>query len=104
MIIYNTTFHIQKEIVAECLEYLKNTYIPNAIEGKLLSEPCLRRILHSEDEEGENYSVQFNTKDMNTLNKWIQSEGAALQQELVKRYKEKIVGFSTLLEDIDLSE
>ena len=102
MIIYNTTFHIHKEIVAECLEFLKNTYIPKATASGLLFEPCLRRILHSEDEEGENYSVQFNTKDMQALNEWIRLVGAALQQELVKRYQDKIVGFSTLLEDIEL--
>lgn len=102
MIIYNTTFHIQKETLVECLEYLKSTYIPKALESGHLTEPALRKILHSEDEEGENYSVQFNTKDMNTLNDWIRKVGAALQQDLVKRYPNQIVGFSTLLEDITL--
>ena len=35
---------------------------------------------------------------------WLQQEGRALQQELVDRYQEKIVGFSTLLEEIALNE
>ena len=50
MIIYNTTFHIHKDIVDE----------------------------------------------------WVRKEGGALQQDLIGRYKEKIAGFSTLLEDIEL--
>ena len=104
MIIYNTTFHIHKEIVAECLEYLKNSYIPKAVVSGHLSEPCLRRIMNSENDEGESFSVQFNTKDISTLNDWIRKYGAALQQDLVKHYKEKIVGFSTLLEDIELTK
>lgn len=79
MIIYNTTFHIHKDIVDECLEYLKNSYIPKASESGILYSPYLRRILDSRNE-----------------------EGGALQQDLIGRYKEKIAGFSTLLEDIEL--
>ena len=87
MIIYNTTFHIHKDIVDECLEYLKNSY---------------RRILDSRNEEGESFSVQFHTRDIDSLNEWVRKEGGALQQDLIGRYKEKIAGFSTLLEDIEL--
>ena len=36
------------------------------------------------------------------LNEWVRKEGGALQQDLIGRYKEKIAGFSTLLEDIEL--
>lgn len=104
MIVYNTTFHIHKEILAECLAFLKSHYIPQAAASGLLHDPYLRRILNSENEEGESYSVQFHTKDMASLNQWLRQEGGALQQELVGRYKEKIVGFSTLLEEIALNE
>lgn len=45
MIVYNTTFHIHKDIVDECLEYLKNSYIPKASESGILYSPYLRRIL-----------------------------------------------------------
>lgn len=104
MIVYNTTFHIHKDIVEECLEYLKNSYIPKASASGILHSPCLRRILDSRNEEGESFSVQFHTSDVASLNDWARREGAALQQELVRRYKEKVVGFSTLLEDIELPE
>ena len=48
--------------------------------------------------------MQFHTQDTTSLNQWLQQEGRALQQELVDRYQEKIVGFSTLLEEIALNE
>ena len=102
MIIYNTTFHIHKDIVDECLEYLKNSYIPKASESGILYSPYLRRILDSRNEEGESFSVQFHTRDIDSLNEWVRKEGGALQQDLIGRYKEKIAGFSTLLEDIEL--
>ena len=104
MIVYNTTFHIHKDIVDECLEYLKNSYIPKASESGILYSPYLRRILDSRNEEGESFSVQFHTRDIDSLNEWVRKEGGALQQDLIGRYKEKIAGFSTLLEDIDLND
>ena len=102
MIVYNTTFHIHKDIVDECLEYLKNSYIPKASESGILYSPYLRRVLDSRNEEGESFSVQFYTRDIDSLNEWVRKEGGALQQDLIGRYKEKIAGFSTLLEDIEL--
>lgn len=102
MIVYNTTFHIHKDIQDECLDYLINTYIPRSMDSGFLLQPRMMRIMNSENEEGESYSIQFNAKNMDTLNYWLQQEGAALQQKLVGRFKEKIVGFSTLLEEIEL--
>ena len=96
-------FHsAHKDIVDECLEYLKNSYIPKASESGILYSPYLRRILDSRNEEGESFSVQFHTRDIDSLNEWVRMEGGALQQDLIGRYKEKIAGFSTLLEDIEL--
>ena len=96
-------FHsAHKDIVDECLEYLKNSYIPKASESGILYSPYLRRILDSRNEEGESFSVQFHTRDIDSLNEWVRKEGGALQQDLIGRYKEKIAGFSTLLEDIEL--
>ena len=31
MIVYNTTFHIEKDILDESLDYLKKQYIPKAV-------------------------------------------------------------------------
>ena len=48
--------------------------------------------------------MQFHTQDTASLNQWLQQDGRALQQELIDRYQEKIVGFSTLLEEIALDD
>ena len=104
MIIYNTTFHIHKDVLDECLNYLKDSYIPRELENGLLYDPYLRRILDSANDEGESFSVQFHTRDLDSLNEWVRRSGAELQKDLVGRYKEKVVGFSTLLEDIELPQ
>jgi Domain of unknown function (DUF4286) len=101
MIVYNTTFHIERDILDESLEYLKKSYIPKAMSSGFLHQPCLRRVMHTEPGEGSSFSVQFHVKNMDTLNFWLQSEGNTLHQDLVKRFGHKIAGFSTLLEEID---
>ncbi|MDO4755595.1 MAG: DUF4286 family protein [Parabacteroides sp.] len=102
MIVYNTTFHIEKDSINECLTYLKKQYIPKAAASGFLLNPRLRRIIPTEQgEEGESYSVQFHVKNMDTLNFWLQNEGNLLHKDLVSRLGYKIAGFSTLLEEID---
>ena len=48
MIVYNTTFHIEKDILDESLDYLKKQYIPKAVESGFLQRPCLRCRLKKE--------------------------------------------------------
>ena len=59
-------------------------------------------VVFYETEDATSYSVQFHVKNPETLEYWMQSEGRDLQQELVNRFGAKLVGFSTLLEEIDL--
>ena len=75
MIVYNTTFHIEKDILDESLDYLKKQYIPKAVESGFLQRPCLRRVMQAEEGEGISFSVQFHVKNVDTLNFWLQNEG-----------------------------
>ena len=103
MIVYNTTFHIEKTVWDACLAYLRQHYIPGALKSGELLNPCLRRVMLAEEaeENGVNVSVQFEVKDLDTLNVWLQREGNRLHKDLVSRFGYQVAGFSTLLEDLD---
>lgn len=101
MIIYNTTFHIEKEIAEESLEYLKKNYIPQAIASGFLQKPRLSRVMHTAPEDGISLSLQFHVKNIDTLNFWLQHEGHQIHKELVDRFGHQVAGFSTLLEEIE---
>lgn len=90
-----------EEVLDECLVFLKKTYIPTAAGAGFLMNPRMCRVMLSDSEEGESYSIQFNVKNTDTLNYWMEHEGSALNHALVSRFGEKVVGFSTLLEEID---
>lgn len=104
MIIYNTTFHIDNDSHHEFIDYLKKEFIPQSLASGLLTRARLSRILSQHVDEGESYSLQYHVKDNATLNEWITKEGQALQQSLVLKFKEKVVGFTTLLEEVELDD
>lgn len=100
MIVYNTTFHIEKDCVEACLDYLKKEYIPCAMADGSLQQPCLRRVLFVQDE-GESYALQFHVDDVDTLNDWLEKEGHAMHKLLTDRFGHQVAGFTTLLEELD---
>lgn len=100
MIVYNTTFHIEKIFWMKAWFILKTVY-PESCGERILQRPCLRRVLQAEEGEDISLSVQFHVKNIDTLNFWLQNEGNNLHRALVARFGHKIAGFSTLLEEID---
>ena len=104
MIIYNITFHIENSVLTECVNFLKSTYIPLATQSGFMHSPGFHRILPHEDEvDGSSYAVQFKVKNIETLNYWIEREGVSLSQLLVKKFGPKVMGFTTVLEEIALN-
>jgi hypothetical protein len=104
MIVYNTTFHIDNDILDDVLSYLITDFIPGVTAGGFLHQPYLRRILQTNEDAGESYAVQFHVKNIDTLNYWLEKEGNIIHQALIDRFGNKVVGFTTLLEEIDLEK
>ncbi|MCD7931729.1 MAG: DUF4286 family protein [Tannerellaceae bacterium] len=101
MIVYNITFHVDKEVLDDYLAYMKNEFIPRAASCGFLHRPCLRKVMYTPEEEGASYAVQFHVKNVETLNLWLEQEGKNMHAELTGKFGNKIAGFTTLLEEID---
>lgn len=102
MIIFNTTFHIDDSINEEAIAYLKNDYIPNAIRTGRLRNPQLLLIHAQHEESGKSYSLQFKVDNLTLLESWMEEESAVLNERLTSLFGNKVCGFITLLEEIDL--
>lgn len=105
MIIYNTTFHVENETVDKFLTYIKDIYVPAMIVGDHLSLPRLTKILtQTEESEGSScYSLQFSAENEQVLDRWMEEEGISLLNNLIYSFSHKVLHFSTLLDEIDLS-
>lgn len=102
MIIFNTTYHADNARKDEFIGWLKESYIPAVLEHGLLQEPQLTRIFADNEEEGTSLSLQFKSPDTQALERWHEECGEALLAEMQKRFGDQVLGFSTLLEVIDL--
>lgn len=102
MVTINTTFHVEDKINLVFIDYMKSTYIAEAITDKLLTNARMCKVHSQEIPEGHSYSVQFSFDNLDDLENWDKTKGKKLNEELVKKFQDKIAGFSTLLEEIEL--
>ncbi len=103
MIIFNTTFNTEKANKDEFVEYLKNTYIPQAMESGKLRDPRLAEILSDEENpESINLALQFTLDSIDALNSWYVDYSPVLNKDLVNRFGRKVVGFSTVMKEYAL--
>ncbi|MBO5382037.1 MAG: DUF4286 family protein [Bacteroides sp.] len=101
MLVYNTTYHIDLDQEKYFLIWMQEFYLPQIAQKGLLHSPRLLKVLSHRDE-GVCYSLQFEVESSAILHKWHQEQGAALNEELIKLFKDKVVGFPTLMEVVDL--
>ena len=58
--------------------------------------------MNAEESDGINYSLQFRSESTDVLRNWYEEVGDDLLVELSNTFGQKVAGFSTLLEEIDL--
>lgn len=100
MLIYNTTYHVEEEQEKYFLIWLHEYYLPEIEKHGGLKTPRVMRILSHIEEGSVCFSVQFEVESSALLHKWHQEQGVALNEELLKLFKQKVIGFPTLMEVI----
>lgn len=102
MIVFNTTFHVEEEIHEEFVEYMLQHFIPMSTKSGLLTSPRLSRVFGKEEEEaGHSFAMEFQTADLIALEQWNKEESGRVYAPLLERFKEKMVGFSTVMQTIE---
>ncbi len=101
MLIYNTTYQTENDEARNFVVWMHEVYIPGAEAGGLLANPRFTRILSHKEESSECFSLQWEVADSRTLHQWHTHHGIALQEEMKRIFKDKVVGFSTLMEVIE---
>ena len=103
MIIYNTTFHVEDKLVNEYLQYIKQVYLPEAMQQGFLMHPRFCKVLTTQEgQEGSCFSLQFSVKDMDTFNDWFEKTGCFLQKRLLAHFRNGVLCFSTFLDEMTL--
>lgn len=100
MLIYNTTYQVDSDQDKYFLVWLSEYYIPETEKYGAFSNPRLTKVLSHREEGSVCYSLQFEVESSAVLHRWHQEQGVKLNAELLKIFKDKVVGFPTLMEVI----
>jgi hypothetical protein len=101
MIVCNTTYHIDCSVSGEFLDWIKDTYLPQALDGGMVSLPRLMRMM-GHNEGGACFALQFEAPTLGQLQRWNQAVGKRLHQQLTERFGSKVAGFTTFMENIEI--
>ncbi|MGI6047254.1 MAG: DUF4286 family protein [Petrimonas sp.] len=102
MIIYNTTFSIPKELQNEFLDFIRDEYIPLSTKNNLIKEPRLTRVFSKDDDEDYSFALEFKADTIEQLEEWNKMYGRKLYFLVMRKFKQHILGFTTLLQPIEL--
>lgn len=102
MIVYNTTYTVSTAEAKNFIIWINEAFIPNVGRTSYLSNPRLLQILSHKDPDTECFSLQFEVESTALLQKWYREEGQKLIQEMLKVFGDKVVGFSTIMNDVTL--
>ncbi|WP_148038967.1 DUF4286 family protein [Proteiniphilum sp. X52] len=100
MIVFNTTFHVEEEIREEFVEYMLRHFIPMSTKSGLLTSPRLSRVFGKEEGAGHSFAMEFQAVDLTALERWNSEESGAVYAPLLEKFKEKMAGFSTVMQTI----
>lgn len=98
MLVYNTTYHVEMDDARNFIIWLNECYIPEAEREGELKNPRILRILSHKEEDSECFSLQWEVEDSAALHRWLVKKGERLNWEIKKVFKDKVVGFPTLME------
>ncbi|KAA5427114.1 MULTISPECIES: DUF4286 family protein [Bacteroides] len=101
MLIYNTTYQVEEGQEDNFLIWIKEFYLPEVEKAGALHTPRIVRVLSHREEGSTCYSLQFEVENSGILHRWHLEQGTKLNEELVKIFQDKVVGFPTLMEVIE---
>ncbi|MGC3977632.1 MAG: DUF4286 family protein [Paludibacteraceae bacterium] len=104
MLIYNTTYVVENTEIALWMKWIEETHVPFMRKTGKFSAPQITKILYPETSNSTSFSVQFKTKDLETLGIWSELYAETLQEEIVKKFGKDVLPFSTVMEVMELVE
>ncbi len=97
--LYNATVGIDKELENEWLAWMKEYYLPKAMQSGAFTEYKIYKVLTHEEESSVSYSIQYFSDGIEKIVYYLNNEGTGLIEELRNRYKDRHIVFNTLLQE-----
>lgn len=92
---------MDRDIAGEFLVWVRETYIPAALASGHCSSPALTRILTEIEPGTTSFALHLHAADLDSAARWHDSDGAVLRDRLQQRFGQRIVFFSTYMEEVE---
>lgn len=96
MFIYNVTVNVEDGIHDAWLSWMKQTHIADVLATNMFGKARLTEVM-VQGEQGRTYSVQYEVKDMETLQLYFEVYAPKLQQETADKFGDRALAFRTVL-------
>lgn len=100
MIIYNTSYLIDKAMEKEFCEWMKSKFIPLLKETGTFSTNYFCKVMISSEDGGLTFSLQLLFKSTDLFNKYHTSFEPRIKAVLEAKYRSQVMSFSSLLEEV----
>ena len=100
MTLLNTTFHVHKSIDTLFIKWVKEIYLPVAMDSGLFKNPLFTRIMTQVDPEATSYAVQLQASSQSEAESWHDTTAAKLKEALAREVGERVLHFTTYMEII----
>ena len=97
-VIYNVTVKIEKDSESKWVRWMRETHIPDVLATNSFLGAKLNKILFLDESDGITYTVQYESQDMKTLDRYHKEFASELQKDLVTNFKDKYVAFRSIME------
>ncbi|MCR5819933.1 MAG: DUF4286 family protein [Bacteroidaceae bacterium] len=101
MIIYNTTYQMPTEDARNFVIWVHQVLLPETNGQGMMRNGRLARILSHKEDDSECFAVQFETESTATLHAWFVKQGKQLNEEMLRLFENRVIGFSTMMEVIE---
>ena len=102
MIVINTTFYVEGSVETEFLRWVRADYLPSATSQPGFCTPSMARLMLEPQDGMTGYAVQICAADHEAASAWHDSEGASLRGELSARFGQRVLFFTTYMEQLPL--
>ncbi len=104
MIVYNTTFHADPSVAGELLQWLRDEYIKSALATGIFSSHMLCRLMLPPSPDGcdvSSFALHLKAESPEAVAQWTShDELSRLESDMHRRWGEKALFFSTMMEEI----
>ena len=101
MFVYNITFNCRIPNRIRMARVDENEHILDILGTQHFTEHRLLRLINEHpDASGTTYAVQFTATNIDHVQQYLANQGTILQNELRAKFGEKVLSFTSLLEEI----